>query len=57
MLGRIWRSWADEEGLTTPEYALLLAIVVVAALSAWEGFDPSRGGGAAAATSVVETTR
>jgi len=27
--------WKDEEGLTTVEYALLLAIVAVSALVAW----------------------
>ncbi len=29
--------WRDEEGLTTVEYALLLALVVVAGLAAWTG--------------------
>lgn len=28
--------WKDEEGLTTVEYALLLALVVVAGLAAWK---------------------
>ena len=27
--------WMDEEGLTTVEYALLLALVVVAGITAW----------------------
>ncbi len=27
--------WTDEEGLTTVEYALLLALVVVAGITAW----------------------
>ena len=27
--------WSDEEGLTTVEYALLLALVAIAALTAW----------------------
>lgn len=27
--------WCDEEGLTTVEYALLLALVAVAAITAW----------------------
>lgn len=27
--------WKDERGLTTVEYALLLALVSIAALSAW----------------------
>jgi len=29
--------WRDEEGLTTVEYALLLALVVVAGIAAWTG--------------------
>lgn len=32
MLHRLWR---DEAGLTTVEYALLLALVAVAAIGAW----------------------
>ena len=27
--------WRDEEGLTTVEYALLLALVSIAAITAW----------------------
>ncbi len=27
--------WSDEEGLTTVEYALLLALIVVVAITAW----------------------
>ena len=30
--------WQDECGLTTVEYALLLALLVVAGLAAWTGF-------------------
>jgi len=30
--------WTDEEGLTTVEYALLLALLVVAALATWTTF-------------------
>ena len=32
------RLWTDEEGLTTVEYALLLALLVVAALATWTTF-------------------
>ena len=35
---RIKRIWSDEEGLTTVEYALLLALLVVAALVTWTTF-------------------
>ena len=34
MLNR-YRYWQDEQGLATVEYALLLALIVVAALTAW----------------------
>jgi len=30
--------WTDEEGLTTVEYALLLALLVVAAIGVWSAF-------------------
>lgn len=30
--------WKDEEGLTTVEYALLLALLVVAAITIWTTF-------------------
>ncbi len=29
------RFWSDEDGLTTVEYALLLALIVVVAITAW----------------------
>jgi len=31
----IKRLWTDEDGLTTVEYALLLALLVVGAISVW----------------------
>jgi len=42
--------WKDEEGLTTVEYALLLALLVVAAISVWTIF------GARVRTSVTQST-
>ena len=30
--------WTDEDGLTTVEYALLLALLVVAAIGVWTAF-------------------
>lgn len=44
--------WSDEEGLTTVEYALLLALIVVVGITAWQGLDFSVQG---AATTVSET--
>lgn len=35
--------WQDEEGLTTVEYALLLALVVVAGILAWQGLGDTVG--------------
>ena len=32
------RLWTDEDGVTTVEYALLLALVVVASIGAWGQF-------------------
>jgi Flp pilus assembly pilin Flp len=38
MFERILNLGKDEEGLTTVEYALLLALLVVAALATWTTF-------------------
>lgn len=35
MLEQIRSFWYDEAGLTTVEYALLLALVAIAAIAAW----------------------
>ncbi len=35
--------WKDTEGLTTVEYALLLALVVVAGIAAWQGLGTQVG--------------
>lgn len=37
MLATLKSLWKDEEGLTTVEYALLLALVAIAAIAAWKG--------------------
>ena len=34
----MYKLWTDEDGLTTVEYALLLALLVVAALATWTTF-------------------
>jgi Flp pilus assembly pilin Flp len=31
----------DDDGMTTVEYALLLALIVVSAMTAWQGLDVS----------------
>lgn len=33
--------WKDEEGLTTVEYALLLALIVVVAITTWTALGTS----------------
>ncbi len=38
MLEMVRSLWKDEEGLTTVEYALLLALLVVAAIGVWTAF-------------------
>ena len=35
MLKTLKRLWNDEDGLTTVEYALLLVLIVVVAVTAW----------------------
>ena len=42
--------WKDEDGLTTVEYALLLALIVVVAITAWTAL------GTHVNTSVESTT-
>lgn len=50
MIEMVKALWTDEEGLTTVEYALLLALLVVAAIGVWTAF------GARVRTSVSEST-
>lgn len=38
MIHRMLKNWRDEEGLTTVEYALLLALVVVLTIAAWSTY-------------------
>jgi len=38
MYGMVKTLWKDEDGLTTVEYALLLALLVVAAIGIWTAF-------------------
>jgi Flp pilus assembly pilin Flp len=35
MVKSLKRLWSDEDGLTTVEYALLLVLIVVVAVTAW----------------------
>ena len=43
MLAMAKALWADEDGLTTVEYALLLTLVFVVAVAAWTSFGTSVG--------------
>ncbi|MEN6305678.1 MAG: Flp family type IVb pilin [Armatimonadia bacterium] len=45
--------WKDEEGLTTVEYALLLALVAIAAISAWMTLGSRVSGTVTTATSSL----
>jgi len=38
MRKRLRRLWSDEDALVTVEYALLLALLVVAAIGTWTSF-------------------
>jgi Flp pilus assembly pilin Flp len=58
----MFKLWKDEEGLTTVEYALLLALVVVAGIVAWQGLGGTvqdvveRSDDEIAGTAGIETT-
>ena len=41
MLKSLKRLWKDEDGLTTVEYALLLVLIVVVAVTAWQTLGTS----------------
>lgn len=45
--------WKDEEGLTTVEYALLLALVAIAAITAWSTLGSRVSSTVSAATSSL----
>ncbi|MEN6304914.1 MAG: Flp family type IVb pilin [Armatimonadia bacterium] len=45
--------WKDEEGLTTVEYALLLALVAIAAITAWTTLGTRVSGTVSTATSSL----
>jgi Flp pilus assembly pilin Flp len=36
MLSPLTRLWGDEQGVTAVEYAMLLAVLVVAGVAAWD---------------------
>ena len=46
--------WKDEEGLTTVEYALLLALVVVAGIAAWQGLGNTVENAVTGASGTIE---
>jgi len=52
-MDRIKRIWSDEEGLTTVEYALLLALLVVAAIVTWTTFGGIVKGKVAASSDAI----
>ena len=47
---RIWNLVEDEDGVATVEYAMLLAVVVVATIGAWIGL------GAKVKTAIINCT-
>lgn len=48
--------WKDEEGLTTVEYALLLALVAIAAITAWSTLGTRVSNTVTTATSSLPTS-
>lgn len=53
MLTEIGRLYRDEDGTTSVEYALLLALVVAVGLSAWRGLGTALGGMVEASTETI----
>lgn len=53
MLTEIGRFYRDEDGTTSVEYALLLALLVVAGLTAWRGLGTAMGGMVEASTETI----
>ncbi len=47
--------WADEEGLTTVEYALLLVLLVMAAIGVWSTFGTKIQSSVSSSTSAFDT--
>ena len=47
--------WTDEEGLTTVEYALLLALLVVAAIGVWSAFGAKVQSSVTSSSSAFDT--
>lgn len=54
MFGMVKALWKDEDGLTTVEYALLLALLVVAAIGIWTAFGAKVQGSVNASTSAFD---
>ena len=46
--------WTDEDGVTTVEYALLLAVLVVGAVSIWQALKTGISSGVNAAADEIE---
>ena len=47
--------WKDEDGLTTVEYALLLALLVVAAIGVWSAFGSKVQSAVTSSSSAIDT--
>jgi Flp pilus assembly pilin Flp len=53
MKGRFWNWVYDEEGMATVEYAMLLALVVIATIGAWVGLGAKIRQAVATATNSI----
>ncbi len=54
---KMWRQlWTDEEALTSVEYALLLALVVVVAAASWDGLGQTLANSADEPMAVMENS-
>jgi len=55
MLATLKSVWKDEDGLTTVEYALLLALVAVVAIAAWQTLGAAVKSKATTAASTINS--
>ncbi|MCX7597445.1 MAG: Flp family type IVb pilin [Armatimonadetes bacterium] len=51
---RVGDFWGSEDGITTVEYALLLALIVVAGLAVWSQFAATVRNAVASAKNAIE---
>ncbi len=56
MLQAAKRLWMDEEGLSTVEYALLLVLIAIAGITAWQTLGSKVSGKVGEVSNTVDAT-